>query len=87
MFLKLARPKSTKYSLFAHHTMPGTKNTPAYLDWIQLDYQNERLREIERNDCVVLDYPADDLEHPERPVDKKENYIKRCGYSRGYFGN
>ncbi|MGC6428608.1 MAG: signal peptidase I [Flavobacteriales bacterium] len=62
-----------------HHTMPGTKNTPAYLDWIQLDYHRMKgLGEIERNDCVVFNYPADDLEHPERPVDKKENYIKRC---------
>ena len=34
--------------------------------------------QIERNDCVVFNYPADDFEHPERPVDKKENYIKRC---------
>ena len=62
-----------------HHTMPGTKNMPAYLDWIQLDYHRMKgLGEIERNDCVVFNYPADDLEHPERPVDKKENYIKRC---------
>ena len=36
------------------------------------------LGEIERNDCVVFNYPTDDIQHPERPVDKKENYIKRC---------
>ena len=34
--------------------------------------------QIERNDCVVFNYPTDDLIYPERPVDKKENYIKRC---------
>ena len=36
------------------------------------------LGNIERNDCVVFNYPADDALYPERPVDKKENYIKRC---------
>jgi signal peptidase I len=30
---------------------------------------------IERNDCVVFNYPAEDIG---RPVDKKENYVKRC---------
>ena len=62
-----------------HHTMPGTKSTKAFSDVIQLDYHRMKgFGIIERNDCVVFNYPADDLEHPERPVDKKENYIKRC---------
>ena len=62
-----------------HHTLPLTKNTPAYLKWIQLDYHRMKgTGKIERNDCVVFNYPADDAQHPERPVDKKENYIKRC---------
>ena len=62
-----------------HHTLPLTKNTPAYLKWIQLDYHRMKgLGNIERNDCVVFNYPADDALYPERPVDKKENYIKRC---------
>lgn len=62
-----------------HHTLPMTKNTPAYLKWIQLDYHRMKgLGQIERNDCVVFNYPADDALHPERPIDKKENYIKRC---------
>jgi signal peptidase I len=30
---------------------------------------------IERNDCVVFNWPAERLG---RPVDKKENYVKRC---------
>ena len=59
--------------------MPGTKSTKAFSDVIQLDYHRMKgFGIIERNDCVVFNYPADDLEHPERPVDKKENYIKRC---------
>lgn len=62
-----------------HHTLPGTKNTPAYLDWVQWPYHRMKgLGDIERNDCVVFNYPTDDLQFPERPVDKKENYIKRC---------
>ncbi len=62
-----------------HHTLPFTKNTPAYLKWIQLNYYRMKgLGDVERNDCVVFNYPADDALHPERPIDKKENYIKRC---------
>ena len=62
-----------------HHTLPLTQNTPAYLKWIQLDYHRMKgFGQIERNDCVVFNYPTDDLQYPERPVDKKENYIKRC---------
>jgi signal peptidase I len=33
---------------------------------------------VERNDDVVFNYPADDMDGGNRPVDKKENYIKRC---------
>jgi signal peptidase I len=62
-----------------HHTLPFTKKTPAYLKWIQLNYYRMKgLGNVERNDCVVFNYPADDALHPERPIDKKENYIKRC---------
>jgi signal peptidase I len=62
-----------------HHTIPGTKNTLAFSDKIQLDYHRMKgFGNIERNDCVVFNFPADDIEYPERPVDKKENYIKRC---------
>lgn len=62
-----------------HHTLPLTKNIPAYLKWIQLDYHRMKgFGDVQRNDCVVFNYPADDALYPERPVDKKENYIKRC---------
>lgn len=59
---------------FAHHTMPviGTKS---YLDWIQLPYYRlPGLGNVERNDVVVFNYPMEDF----RPIDKQENYIKRC---------
>mgnify|MGYP001265135011 CR=1 FL=1 len=61
-----------------HHTLPGT-NIKAFSDIIQWPYYRMKgLGQIERNDCVVFNYPTDDIQYPERPVDKKENYIKRC---------
>lgn len=59
----------------AHNTMPifGTKS---YLDWPRLPYLRlPGWEKIENNDIVVFNWPAD----PEdRPVDRKENYIKRA---------
>ncbi len=46
---------------FVHHTLPLTKHTPSYLEWIQNEYR--RLAgwgEIERNDMVVFNYPTGD---------------------------
>lgn len=60
---------------FAHHTMPvlGTK---AYSEAIKLPYYRlPGFTSIKNNDVVVFNYPA---ENEGRPVDKKENYIKRC---------
>jgi signal peptidase I len=60
---------------FAHHTMPMTKNTKSYLDWIKWDYRRlPGFGKIKNNDVVVFNYPMEDF----RPVDKRENYIKRC---------
>ncbi len=59
---------------FAHHTMPiiGTK---AYLEWIKLPYYRlPGFTKIKRNDIVVFNVPFEQ----QRPVDKRENYIKRC---------
>ncbi|WP_372754743.1 signal peptidase I [Labilibaculum sp.] len=114
---------------FAHHTMPFTKKTKSYLEWIQWPYKRlAGYTEVKRNDVVVFNFPAGDTiivgrENPDyytnlrglgdqfmaddmqkgraiqpekayidmarqylfqnteiatRPVDKKENYIKRC---------
>jgi len=60
---------------FAHHTMPvvGGKS---YLEWIKIGYHRlPGFGKISRGDCVVFNWPAEILG---RPVDKKENYIKRC---------
>ena len=66
-----------------HHTLPllGGKS---YLEWLKIDYHrmsgfsngNEQSNiGVERNDCVVFNWPA---EREGRPIDKKENYVKRC---------
>ena len=60
---------------FAHHTMPlvGGKS---YLEWIKVGYHRlPGFSKIKNNDVVVFNWPA---ENEGRPVDKKENYIKRC---------
>ncbi len=63
---------------FAHHTMPiiGGK---AYLDWPHLPYfRFPGLEKIHNNDVVVFNYPMEADSPFYRPVDKRENYIKRC---------
>lgn len=63
---------------FAHHTMPllGTK---AYWDGIQLPYYRlPGLSEVKKGDVVVFNYPMEADTPLNRPVDKRENYIKRC---------
>jgi signal peptidase I len=61
---------------FAHHTMPVT-GTKAYWDGWELPYYRlPGFSSIKRGDVVVFNYPADTINN--RPVDKRENYIKRC---------
>lgn len=59
---------------FAHHTMP-LLGTQSYLEWIKLPYMRiPGFQKIKNDDVVVFNYPMEDF----RPVDKRENYIKRC---------
>jgi signal peptidase I len=63
---------------FAHHTMPliGTK---AYWDGIKLPYYRlPGLSDVKKGDVVVFNYPMEADSPFYRPVDKRENYIKRC---------
>ncbi|MBL4585465.1 MAG: signal peptidase I [Flavobacteriales bacterium] len=73
---------------FAHHTMPllGGKS---YLEWIKLPYWRlPGYTTIKNNDVVVFNYPMEGFASNDsidaisnrvnRPVDKRENYIKRC---------
>jgi len=63
---------------FAHHTMPLI-NTKAYWDGIKLPYYRlPGLSEVKKGDVVVFNYPMDADSPLYRPVDKQENYIKRC---------
>jgi signal peptidase I len=61
---------------FVHHSLPisGGKSYSEAFKW---DYKRLwGFGNIERNDDVVFNWPAD--KENNRPVDKKENYIKRC---------
>jgi signal peptidase I len=71
-----ARIPNTPLSFpFAHHTLPLTDDTKSYLEWIKIPYKRlPGLDKIKNNDVVVFNYPMEDF----RPVDKRENYIKRC---------
>ncbi len=61
---------------FAHHTLPLTENVKSYIESIRLPhYRFPGIRSISNNDVVVFNNPADPID---RPVDKRENYIKRC---------
>ncbi len=90
---------------FVHHTMPFSKETKSFVEWIKLPYNRlAGLGSIHRNDVVVFNFPEGDtviLQYQDmnyhsmvrdygrdylwknfkiitRPVDKQENYIKRC---------
>ena len=98
---------------FVHHTMPFSATKKSFSEAIKWPYKRLKgLRDIERNDVVVFNFPAGDtvlLENQAvtyydvlreyqreygaergraelfntytvitRPVDKRENYIKRC---------
>jgi signal peptidase I len=63
---------------FAHHTMPLT-NTKAYWDGWQVNYHRlPGFSDIKKGDVVVFNYPMEADSPFYRPVDKRENYIKRC---------
>jgi signal peptidase I len=106
---------------FVHHTLPLTKYTKSYVEWLKLPYHRwPGFGDVKNNDVVVFNYPSGDtvvLERQNedyyqivrdkeqelkdrngsnyvpgsgrqaiwkayqvtaRPVDKRENYIKRC---------
>lgn len=57
-------------------TFRMTDPTKTYVDWVQLPYVRlPKLTEVQHNDPVVFNYPADQFHDP---IDKKENYVKRC---------
>lgn len=57
-----------------HNTLPVIE-TKSYVEWLKLPYfRLPKLEDIKRNDIVVFNWP----EQTNRPVDKRDNYIKRC---------
>lgn len=63
---------------FAHHDFGAGNNDNAYSKIIQLGYHRlPAFSDIKREDVVVFNYP-DAYQFPDRPVDKRENYVKRC---------
>src|SRR5262249_47850482 len=59
---------------FAHNTMPVFGGN-SYLTWIKLPYHRlPGFQSVKNNDVVVFNWPMEDF----RPVDRRENYIKRC---------
>lgn len=63
---------------FAHHTMPVTGGK-AYWEGVKLDYKRlPGFQEIKRNDVVVFNFPMEADAPYNRPIDKRENYIKRA---------
>jgi signal peptidase I len=68
---------------FAHHTLP-LFNTKAYWDGIELPYYRlPGFSELKKGDVVVFNYPMEADSPYFRPVDKQENYIKRCQGTAG----
>ncbi len=63
---------------FAHHTMPVVGGK-AYWEGIKIGYKRlPGFQEIKRNDVVVFNYPMEADAPFNRPIDKRENYIKRA---------
>ena len=63
---------------FAHNTLPLIY-TKAYWDGIQLPfYRFPGLGNVKKGDVVIFNYPMDADSPYYRPVDKRENFIKRC---------
>lgn len=59
-----------------HQDINGAK---AYSELIQLPYMRmPGFENLERNDPVVFNVPYDQLDPTPRPVDKMQNYVKRC---------
>jgi signal peptidase I len=66
-----------------HNKVP-LLNVDSYLEWVQLPYiRLPKISSLNRMDPVVFNYPAEDIrpinmDGKIRPIDKGENYVKRC---------
>lgn len=70
-----SRNASTMLQIPLTHQKIWGSEIPSYLDWIQIPfYRMPGIGEVERNDAVVFNYPAE----LDRPIDMRTYYIKRC---------
>jgi signal peptidase I len=68
---------------FAQHTMPLI-STKSYWDIIKLPYYRlPGFENVQKGDVVVFNYPMEADSPFNRPVDKRENFIKRCQATPG----
>lgn len=79
-------PMTTVAAPMVHDTIP-IAHVKSYTTFPQLPYfRLPAIQDIERNDIVVFNWPADTLYHMykaadkryDKPIDKKTNYVKRC---------
>ncbi len=67
-------PQTPLHFPLAQHTLP-ILNCKSYLESPQFEYHRlPGVRNVERFDIVVFNFPGEDF----RPVDRRENYVKRC---------
>ena len=63
---------------FTHHTMPRTKATKPYLEWIKRPYNRlGGLTHVKRNDIVVFNFPAGDTVAIERQAESFYSIVRR----------
>lgn len=66
---------------FMHHTIPGTKASKPYLEWIKSPYKRlAGLGEVQRNDIVVFNFPVGDTVAIERSAESYYKIVR--GYAR-----
>lgn len=70
----IVQPK--QFINYAEQTIDSKPPIKSYVDIVELPYVRlPKFTEVQNNDPVVFNYPADQWHEP---IDKKENYVKRC---------
>lgn len=79
-----SRPPITPLALPLVHNKIPFAGLDSYVDWIRLPYWRFfKFQDVQRGDAVVFNYPAEDIrpinmDGKDRPIDKREHYVKRC---------
>ncbi|MHC1707651.1 MAG: S26 family signal peptidase [Bacteroidales bacterium] len=74
---------------FTHHTLPLTKYTKSFVEWIKLPfYRFPGFKTIHNNDVVVFNYPSGDTVVLERQNEDYYQIIRDAEYElKSYFGD